>query len=183
MVGLRGDGGEWFVCGRAASGTTSPGGALFLKTFRRRLIVSTDLYFHFFVVQYQRQNSLSFLVNVNSAQLNDACDQGRTVETCCAKNKILSQSFVCCLSKRGSGKTKYQDDLKSSAFSHCKYVFVSILDFRISNVTLNCQVTIIVTTSGFQLSKMLSMSQMCLESVVFSYMSQNKKWLTDSVTQ
>ena len=35
---------------RAASGTTSPGGALFLKTFRRRLIVSTDLYFHFFVV-------------------------------------------------------------------------------------------------------------------------------------
>ena len=73
--------------------------------------------------------------------------------------------------------------LKSSAFSHCKYVFVSILDFRISNVTLNCQVTIIVTTSGFQLSKMLSMSQMCLESVVFSYMSQNKKWLTDSVTQ
>ena len=58
-------------------------------------------------------------------------------------------------------------------------------DFKgiISNVTLNCQVTIIVTTSGFQLSKMLSMSQMCLESVVFSYMSQNKKWVTDSVTQ
>ena len=171
MVGLRGDGGEWFVCGRAASGTTSPGGALFLKTFRRRLIVSTDLYFHFFVVQYQRQNSLSFLVNVNSAQLNDACDQGRTVETCCAKNKILSQSFVCCLSKRGSGKTKYQDDLKSSAFSHCKYVFCQyfrfseriISNYIISNVTLNCQVTIIVTTSGFQLSKMLSMSQRCLE--------------------
>ena len=33
-------------------------------------------------------------MNVNFVQLIDACDQGRMVETCCAKeNKILRKSF------------------------------------------------------------------------------------------
>ena len=76
--------------GRRHASGISPRGALFLKTISRRLIVSMDLYFHFLSLVL-RQNSLSLLVNMNSAQLKDACDQGQTVETCCArKNKLLS---------------------------------------------------------------------------------------------
>ena len=38
-----------------------------------------------------RQFTFTFdVVNVNYVQLTDACDQGRKVETCCAKeNKLL----------------------------------------------------------------------------------------------
>ena len=46
--------------------------------------------------------------------MND--DHDHVVETCCARNKILSQCFGCCLSTRRSGKRKYQDDYRHHAY-------------------------------------------------------------------
>ena len=64
-----------------------------------------DLYFHFLFMSSFRTKFTFTSCGVNSAQFNDAWDQGLTVETCCArKNKILSQSFF--LSKLRSGKIK-----------------------------------------------------------------------------
>ena len=55
-----------------------------------------------------RQFTFTFdVVNVNYVQLTDACDQGRTVETCCAKeNKILRKRFLVVCLRRGQGKEK-----------------------------------------------------------------------------
>ena len=47
------------------------------------------------------------IVNVNFEQLIDACDQGRMVETCCAKENIeYWERVFSCLSKKRSGKRK-----------------------------------------------------------------------------
>ena len=41
-------------------------------------------------------------------QLTDACDQGRKVETCCAKENKILRKRVFCLSKKRSGKRKIE---------------------------------------------------------------------------
>ena len=88
--------------GEDYKGNNKPLRGLVFKTIfqiiGRRLIVSVYLSLSLFVLSSfgTKFTFTSSDVKVNSSQLNDACDQGLTVETCCTrKNKILSQSFVC----------------------------------------------------------------------------------------
>ena len=109
MEGLRGEGGEWIYKG------SKPLRGWDFLTVSGRLIVSTGHYFHFFYVKLCIETKFTFtlcVVEVNSAQLINACDQGQTVETCCAEqfNKSLCVSKGCYCLKRGQGKYGAKND-------------------------------------------------------------------------
>ena len=81
MEGLRGEGGEWIYKG------SKPLRGWDFLIVSWRLIVSTSRYFHLFLVKLFIETKFTFtlcVVEVNSVQLINACDQGRTVETCYA---------------------------------------------------------------------------------------------------
>ena len=64
----------------------------FTFTFRLCLVLKTKFTFTFCGVK------------VNSAQQNDACDQGLTVKTCCAGKTNIDSKFLFVCLNQGHGK-------------------------------------------------------------------------------
>ena len=74
---------------RFTRGLQAPEGLYFLNSFLEIDCKYEPLLSLFISSLVLRQFTFTFdVVNVNYVQLTDACDQGRKVETCCAKENI-----------------------------------------------------------------------------------------------